>query len=283
MGESDTMPVRLWHKLELTRLLSSLMMVIVFTALAALDAAALQERPSTKSIEMHVLTDEAYGDTRVLVRLPLSYAFPETETVNGSTFTVPAQPDNGIGYRLNQSKFEADFDGFVSEIINAFGFYLNGKPIEPEFGALSIVPVPDHEPLPKGLMHVIAMLDVCTAFPGELELSQLDAVLEVYLPDVVGLTPFDVSFRNSGHLDQSKTPISYTVTNHQSGQPHTMLINPDDGLFEIAAAAPMKRTAWTTVTLGMLVLIAAGALSLLQKARAEAAGKRSTRSAKAYN
>lgn len=167
-----------------------LCLILPFIALVPIGAETLRE--------VHIQTDPEDGEAMVLLRFPLRAAMLDGFVTQR----------NGTAY-LDQRAYEQDYDGFVRAVLRDLQFKTNTQTVQPIFGAMSLVALPEEAPLP-GVMSAQMMLDICTDDPGQFPLDQLEVVVHLYLPGVTAQTPLRLD------LPQADIPLRNQITDHRT-------------------------------------------------------------------
>lgn len=147
--------------------------------------------------ELHIQTDPDDGEAMVLLRFPLRAA-----TLDG--FITQQE---GTAY-LDQRAYEQDYDGFVGAVLHDLQFKTDTQTVQPIFGAMSLVALPEDAPLP-GVMSAQMMLDICTDDPGQFPLDRLEVVVHLYLPGVTADMPLRLT------LPKAPIPLRDQITDHR--------------------------------------------------------------------
>ncbi len=143
--------------------------------------------------------------------------------------------DTRDGYpyvHISQTAYEDNYSGFVAFLLKDARFTVNGQPVTPELGALSLVVTRGAVGLSPGLTTSLQLLTICTAFPGREPVEDLEVVFQLYLPDTTDKDVIGIGFAT---VPVGKV-VETIVTDHRSGHPvahrHTGAESP---LFELSA------------------------------------------------
>ncbi len=161
--------------------------------LSALFAVALPARAysfeESLTREIHVLTEPDWGEAEIILRFPLPMAFAEALLAQqpGQPIEAPfliSEMVEGVPFHhIDQGAYEDNYSGFVDFLLKDYVFTVNGVAVEPELGVLSLVVTRDSVGPFPGLAESIALLSICTAFPGAEHITDLEIAFQLYLPE----------------------------------------------------------------------------------------------------
>ncbi|MCV6611753.1 MAG: hypothetical protein OIF55_13345, partial [Amphritea sp.] len=136
-----------------------------------------------ESREIHVEVDPDDGEIMVLLRFPLSFAFVsalagQTDEAVQSAFLTTEGVSGSFVYRLNQSAYEDDYEGFTQFLLKDYRFEARGQEIEPIIGAVSLISGKDVVMPGAGLISSQALLDMCAEVPGKDYIGDIEVAMQ---------------------------------------------------------------------------------------------------------
>ena len=190
--------------------IAPLLLVLVSFLVAPVPVRAAE---NVLSREIHLLSDADWGEAELILRFPLVLAHHAQAP---SAFLVTDDRDGQAITHIDQATYEDDYAGFVAFLLEGYRFTVNGQQVAPELGTLSLVVTREATGLHPGLIASQQLLTVCTAFPGQERIEELEVVIQLYL---AGSSPTDViGIKVATPKDRVVETI---LTDHRNGRPVT--------------------------------------------------------------
>ncbi|MCT4610631.1 MAG: hypothetical protein N4A70_15670 [Pelagimonas sp.] len=188
--------------------------------------APAQAHPLTgaKSREIHVQVDPDDGEIMVLLRFPLSFAFAsalagQTDEEIQSAFLTTEGVSGSVVYRLNQSAYEDDYEGFTQVLLKDYRFEARGQVIEPIIGAVSLISGKDVVMPGAGLISSQALLDMCAEVPGKDYIGDVEVAMQLYLTDIFPADTLKIAVTTPPVPLPSTLAFNTHVIDHRSTPP----------------------------------------------------------------
>lgn len=172
--------------------------------------------------ELHLISAPEDGETIALLRFPLQSSFAHLIAPNGGlrapdTYLREERDRNGAPrLRLDQDAYEDAYDGFVQRLLKDYSFAHAGQSISPAVGIVALVPLEQASVPPRGLIGAQSLLDICTEFPGREAVSELEVVIELYLPEIYGAAPVEITL---SALPEADPGTEVLITDHRQAAP----------------------------------------------------------------
>lgn len=176
--------------------------------------------------EIHVTTEPDWGEAEILLRFPMTYAFahalmdPNGDPSQTSRYLANTPRNGAAYYHVDQAQFEESYDDFAAYLLKDYRFTVSGQEVTPELGALAMINhggSPDR--LPEGLMFARELLDICTAFPGHAHISELEVVVQVYLPESTSADTIGINVITPKIPLPTGMLFDTHITDHRHGTP----------------------------------------------------------------
>lgn len=179
----------------------------------------------TQNREIHVLP-AAQGDTRVILRFPLTLAYANelARRAPGAAFSAPfmrtEMVQGAMYYRLDSAAALGDHDGFADFLMRDFGFSVQGNPVHPiktEFVVIDThANAESSRQIESGLRASAALLlPGVGSFPERPYISDALVVMSVILPEVGPADPLKIVLSSAPFAVPEGKYFETHITDHR--------------------------------------------------------------------